>query len=81
MNTKFIFYSKSADKPPGKGIHEHLNSKDTYIELSKIKDWRKQLSNIYIYISPIEIDGEIYNSVEHFFSCCKIYERLSRIDS
>jgi len=41
----FVFKSNSADKAPGKGVHEHLMKGHTYTELSKIKDWRRMLSN------------------------------------
>jgi len=41
----FVFKSNSADKAPGKGVNEHLVKGHTYTELSKIKDWRRMLSN------------------------------------
>lgn len=46
--SRFVFYSKSADKDAGKGINELLNKGDDFSELNKIKDWRKKLSNMYI---------------------------------
>jgi predicted NAD-dependent protein-ADP-ribosyltransferase YbiA (DUF1768 family) len=68
MSDKFLFYSKSADAKPGKGTGEMLIN-DSYEELSKIKDWRKMLSNFYI--SPFILDNNEWNSVEHFFHAVK----------
>ena len=48
MKSRFVYYSKSADSKPGKGSGEYLNIKDDFTELSKIKNWRKMLSNFYI---------------------------------
>lgn len=64
----FLFYSKSADRPPCYGIHEKGNIKD-YEQLSKISNWRKKLSNFHI--APIKIDGLTYASVEHYFHAQK----------
>jgi predicted NAD-dependent protein-ADP-ribosyltransferase YbiA (DUF1768 family) len=69
MEDKFVFYSKSADKPAGRGSNEEKNSDADYTELNKIKDWRKMLSNFYI--SPFIIDDMTWNSVEHFFHALK----------
>ena len=74
MKDRFVFYSKSADKKPGeykgKGWSEYTqNSKKIYRELSKVKDWRKQLSNMYI--CPFKLDGNEWNTVEHFFHAAK----------
>lgn len=68
MSDKFIFYSKSADAKPGRGTGETIIN-DIYEELSKIKDWRKMLSNFYI--SPFILDDNEWNSVEHFFHAVK----------
>ena len=75
MADKFFFYSKSADAAPGKGggkgtrFQEQLNSKTDYTELSKIKNWRKALSNFHV--APFILDGNEWNSVEHFFHAVK----------
>lgn len=66
---KFIFYSKSASKPPGKGTGEYVSDESKYKKLSEIKDWRKMLSNFYV--SPFILDQEEWNSVEHFFHAVK----------
>jgi predicted NAD-dependent protein-ADP-ribosyltransferase YbiA (DUF1768 family) len=68
-NDKFLFYSKSADKKPGKGTGEYVNDIKIYKELSEIPNWRHILSNFYI--SPFILDDNEWNSVEHFFHAVK----------
>jgi len=71
-NIEFQFYSKSLDKPfPGKGRGEKIpeeNMKE-YIEVNKIKDWRKQLSNFWK--KEFELDGHKWQSVEHYYQANK----------
>lgn len=64
------FYSKSADKYPGKGKNEIVSDPLIYKELSEIKDWRKVLSNFHF--SPFEFEGKTYNTIEHVFQSKKI---------
>lgn len=64
--------STSADTPPGKGKPndiEFLSSDDNFNQLSCIKNWRKMLSNFYIY--PIKIEGLTFNTVEHYYQGSK----------
>lgn len=70
--TIFQFYSKSTNKPlPGKGSGETIKPEylKKYRALSKIKDWRKKLSNLYN--SPFTLDGYNWNSVEHYYQANK----------
>ena len=70
-NTVFQFYSKSANKYPGKGAGEKLpdDEKLNYKKLSTIKDWRKKLSNFHK--AEFELDGEKWLSVEHYYHANK----------
>ena len=66
-NIVFVFNSKSRDAKPGKGVGETitLEANKEFQELNKINNWRKMLSNFYV--SPFELDGKKWNSVEHYF--------------
>jgi ribA/ribD-fused uncharacterized protein len=68
--TKFFYYSKSADKPPGKGANESLDDGDDYTELKQVKNWRKILSNFHI--GEFEYNSHRYRTSEHAFQCQKI---------
>jgi ribA/ribD-fused uncharacterized protein len=63
-----FFFSKSADKAPGKGKNERTTT--DYSELSHISNWRKVLSNFYV--SPFTWKNRTWNSVEHAFQSRKI---------
>lgn len=58
---KLFYYSKSADKLPGKGKHENAVTSN-YTSLSKIKDWRKILSNFHFH--PFKYNGYTFNTIE-----------------
>lgn len=64
------FYSKSADKKPGKGVNESVCDASKYSRLALIPNWRKVLSNFHC--SPFEFEGRTYNSIEHVFQSKKI---------
>ena len=64
------FYSKSADKYHGKGVNEFVSDPLKYLELSKIKDWRKVLSNFDV--NPFIFEGKTYRTIEHVFQSKKI---------
>ena len=67
---QLFYYSKSANKPAGKGANEQTLNYNIYDELNKIKDWRKILSNLYYH--EFTYDDKIYNSIEHAFQAKKI---------
>ena len=91
----FVFYSKSADKKPGKGSGEKISDEKLleYNELAKIKNWRKNLSNFYVkkvknkVVPLFELDGLQWASVEHYYQGNKFkknnpdFYRLFAIDS
>lgn len=62
-----MFNQFSADKKPGVGVMEHVSDRSKYKGLSKIRDWRKMLSNEYP--EKLTIDGETWLSVEHYVLC------------
>lgn len=68
-NDKLYYFSKSADKYPGKGINEKISDDKVYHELSKTKNWRKILSNFYV--SPFVLDGHNWQTVEHYYQGMK----------
>ena len=70
MNDKLYFYSKSRDVAPGKGTNEVVENVSLYEELTKIKDWRKILSNFHM--CPFKYEGYTYNTIEHVFQAKKI---------
>ena len=78
--TIFVFKSNSADKAPGKGVNEHLVKGQTFPELSKIKDWRRMLSNFDVAEFDWTGEGVLpepfppttrWNSIEHAFQGSK----------
>ena len=73
-NTVFMFYSKSQNKPPGKGAGEKIPAEDVdkFAKLAAIKNWRRVLSNFYI--DPFEKDGKTWNTVEHLYQGSKFKE-------
>lgn len=69
MCSRIVFYSKSADKFPGKGTNEFLSdcdkNNDVFKELNSVKDWRRMLSNFYE--SEFKHDAMTFNTAEHAF--------------
>lgn len=64
----FVFYSKSANKPPGKGANERV-CKGDFSVLKNYDDWRKKLSNFWM--CEFVIDGVTWRSVEHYYQASK----------
>jgi ribA/ribD-fused uncharacterized protein len=73
MNSKFVFYSKSADAFPGKGKNEFLTDSDkingTFKDLHSINHWRRMLSNFHE--SKFTYDNLTFNTAEHAFHYSK----------
>lgn len=67
---RLYFFSGSKDVYPGKGVHEHVDDPGAYTELSKIKHWRRVLSNFHE--SPFEYMGYQWNTIEHAFQGVKL---------
>jgi predicted NAD-dependent protein-ADP-ribosyltransferase YbiA (DUF1768 family) len=69
----FVFYSDSANVSPGKGKHEKIpkEMESEFKELKKMKHWRRVLSNFWITENPFELDGNTWNSVEHYYQAQK----------
>jgi ribA/ribD-fused uncharacterized protein len=67
---RLYYFSRSADKYPGKGSNEYVKNPNDYLELSKIADWRKMLSNFWV--APFDINGVRFNTVEHAYQGSKI---------
>ena len=80
--TVFVFKSNSADKAPGKGVNEQLVKGQSFPELSKIKDWRRMLSNFDVAEFDWSGEGVLpepfpaktrWNSIEHAFQGAKYW--------
>jgi hypothetical protein len=74
---KLVFKSTSADKKPGKGIHESVADPSAYSDLARIKDFRRYLSNFdsscsFKWQGPYDKEYT-FRSVEHAFQGAKIY--------
>lgn len=68
MTDKLYFYSKSANKPPGKGKNEIVTDPSTYVNLPS--NFRQILSNFHV--APFKYEGLTFNSIEHVFQAKKI---------
>jgi hypothetical protein len=69
-----MFYSNSANAKPGRGAGDII-SKDRYssfIELTKIRDWRRKLDDSWLDVeNPFIINGNSYASVIHYYQGSK----------
>ncbi len=67
---RLYFYSGSADRPPGEGVHERIRDVSAYAALAQVPDWRKRLSNFWV--ADFTLDGQSFRTVEHCFQAAKI---------
>jgi ribA/ribD-fused uncharacterized protein len=67
---RLYFYSGSADRPPGQGVHERVLRVSDYDELARARGWRKMLSNFWE--ADFTVDGQTFRTVEHCFQAAKI---------
>lgn len=70
IGDRLFYYSGSANRPPGDGIHESVQDKTEYTVLCVTPDWRKMLSNFWV--ADFVINGKTYRTVEHCFQAAKI---------
>jgi predicted NAD-dependent protein-ADP-ribosyltransferase YbiA (DUF1768 family) len=72
MTTVLFYYSKSSNKPPGKGSNESICEENIplFSSLSQIQDWRRILSNFSV--GEFEYNGSHYRTAEHAFQGTKI---------
>ena len=73
-----FFYSKSKDLPAGSQTRkwqEYVTYPEDYIELNSIPDWRKVLSNFYMFDFKAEVAPDLiltFRTIEHGFHYFKI---------
>jgi hypothetical protein len=69
-----MFYSESKDVKAGCGAKETLAVGDSFVELDKIKGWRKVLSAFYAAEKPIELNGRRFVTMEHAHHASKFWK-------
>lgn len=72
-----VFKSNSADKKPGKGVHERVVDSGKYERLASFKDFRRYLSNFdssctFTWKWPHGDKEYTFRSIEHAFQAAKI---------
>jgi len=71
LTARLFFFSKSADRYPGKGTNEYAPSGMDLHELASVRDWRKMLSNFYD--APISMEEGAFLSVECYYQAMKFF--------
>lgn len=72
MADRFVFYSKSADAPPGQGSNEQVENPDLYTNLTNISNWRQILGNFYE--CTFVYEGRSYFTLEHALQAKKFQD-------
>jgi ribA/ribD-fused uncharacterized protein len=67
---RLYFFSGSADRPPGQGVHERVANTSRYSVLAGVRHWRRMLSNFWV--ADFTLGGRTYRTVEHAFQAAKI---------
>ncbi|MFI5495174.1 NADAR family protein [Actinoplanes sp. NPDC051859] len=67
---RLYFYSGSADRPPGQGVHERMIDPTRYAALAAVEHWRRMLSNFWV--AEFTLAAKTYRTVEHAFQAAKI---------
>lgn len=65
------FFSRSANRPAGKGVGEVVGDVRAYSQLNSIPSWRKELSN-FSDSCIVPYDGLTFRTVEHAFQFAKL---------
>ena len=81
--TVFRFHKVANSKPlPGMGIGESIGPEtvNDYSKLSGVENWRRKLSDMYISPTPFELDGHMWNSVEHYYQANKFKQSPEMFD-
>jgi hypothetical protein len=70
---RFVYCVKSVDKFPGEGIGEEccMDEKNEFHPLTKIKNWRRILSNQHVCSKPIFYQNKRFRSVIHAYEYSK----------
>jgi predicted NAD-dependent protein-ADP-ribosyltransferase YbiA (DUF1768 family) len=74
MTDVLCFYASSADKPPGKGCHEHIMDESAYVALASISHWRRMFSSLYVLEDEgggLTWRGRTFRSHSHAFQAAK----------
>ena len=73
-NIVLAFYDGASNKNmPGKGANETILPEDLrdFAELKSYDNWRRKLDNSWLVKKPFYLDGNTWNSVEHYLQASK----------
>ncbi len=64
------FFSRSADKPAGKGVGDLVSNPSLYVKLNSIPHWRRTFSSLWVG-APFKVRGKTYRTHEHALQALK----------